>query len=93
MISKAVSFTLSLLIRAYRYLVSPLLGPTCRYSPSCSDYALEAIRLHGPLRGTWLGLRRVSRCHPWGGHGYDPVPTRNGAKVTIPEGDAAGRGA
>ena len=58
----------------YRLLVSPLLGPACRFAPSCSAYALEAIAVHGPLRGWLLALRRLLRCHPWGGSGYDPVP-------------------
>jgi uncharacterized protein len=62
------------LIRAYQLLVSPLLGPRCRFHPSCSQYALEALELHGALRGTLLGLRRLSRCHPFHAGGYDPVP-------------------
>lgn len=63
-------------IRAYQLLVSPLLPPSCRYLPSCSDYAAEAIATHGALYGSWLALRRLARCHPWGGSGYDPVPRR-----------------
>ena len=63
------------LIRVYQVVVSPILGPRCRYLPSCSSYALEALELHGPWRGSWYTLRRVARCHPWGGSGYDPVPT------------------
>ncbi len=62
------------LIRVYQYLISPLLGPNCRYQPTCSSYAVEAISRHGPLKGVWLALRRIGRCHPWGGAGYDPVP-------------------
>jgi hypothetical protein len=62
------------LIRAYQLVLSPLLGPSCRYLPSCSDYAAEAIASHGAARGCWLALRRLLRCHPWGGSGYDPVP-------------------
>jgi len=62
-------------IRLYQWTLSPLLGTTCRYAPSCSEYAAEAIATHGALRGGWLTLRRLLRCHPWGGSGYDPVPS------------------
>jgi uncharacterized protein len=62
------------LIRFYQYAISPYLAPSCRYTPSCSQYGVEAIRKHGPLRGGWLTLKRIGRCHPWGGHGHDPVP-------------------
>ena len=62
------------LIRAYQLLLSPLLLPSCRYLPSCSDYAAEAIARHGAARGCGLALGRLLRCHPWGGSGYDPVP-------------------
>ena len=61
-------------VRFYRRGVSPFLPPACRYTPSCSAYSEEALRRHGALRGTWLTLRRLGRCHPWGGKGYDPVP-------------------
>ena len=61
-------------IRLYQWLVSPLLGPNCRFTPSCSHYAIAAIERHGAGRGGWLALRRIMRCHPWGGSGYDPVP-------------------
>lgn len=61
-------------IHAYRYLLSPMLGRNCRFSPSCSEYALDAVSRHGSWRGGWLALRRVSRCHPWNPGGYDPVP-------------------
>lgn len=70
----AVALLLKGAISAYRYLVSPLLGPRCRYLPTCSEYALEAVERHGPLKGLWLTLRRLGRCHPWGGSGHDPVP-------------------
>jgi len=63
-------------IRGYQILISPWLPPCCRYEPSCSQYALEAVRGHGALRGSWFALRRLLRCHPFGSHGYDPVPTR-----------------
>ncbi|WP_123399449.1 membrane protein insertion efficiency factor YidD [Inmirania thermothiophila] len=61
-------------LRAYRYAVSPLLGPRCRFEPSCSAYAIEALERHGPARGAWLALRRLLRCHPFHPGGYDPVP-------------------
>ncbi|HLU25777.1 MAG TPA: membrane protein insertion efficiency factor YidD [Longimicrobiales bacterium] len=63
-----------MLIKGYRVAVSPWLPPACRYTPSCSAYAEEAIRRYGAGRGSWLALRRLLRCHPFGGHGYDPVP-------------------
>jgi uncharacterized protein len=61
-------------IRLWQLTFSQVLPPTCRYSPSCSAYAIEALRRHGPVKGLWLGLRRIARCHPWGSSGYDPVP-------------------
>lgn len=61
-------------IRFYQVAISPLLGSTCRYQPTCSHYMVQAIEEWGILRGAWMGLRRIFRCHPWGGHGYDPVP-------------------
>jgi uncharacterized protein len=63
-----------ILIRLYQWTVSPLLGPACRFHPTCSQYALEAIRRFGVLRGGWLATRRIGRCHPWHPGGYDPVP-------------------
>ncbi len=63
-----------LLIRLYQYLLSPLLGASCRYTPTCSQYGLEAIQKYGPFKGGWLTLKRIGRCNPWGGHGHDPVP-------------------
>jgi uncharacterized protein len=65
---------LLVLIRIYQLTLSSFLGRGCRFLPTCSDYAKEAIEKHGPWRGTILSLRRISRCHPWGGEGYDPVP-------------------
>ena len=72
-----LSWVLLGLIHGYRLGVSPVLGANCRYLPSCSAYAEEAIRLHGPLRGAWLAFRRVLRCHPLRPGGYDPVPKGN----------------
>jgi putative membrane protein insertion efficiency factor len=69
-------FVLKILIRAYQLVLSPLIGPCCRFYPSCSHYAIEAIESHGSLRGAWLTLKRISRCHPWHEGGFDPVPGR-----------------
>jgi hypothetical protein len=65
---------LILVVRAYQVGLSPLLPASCRYTPSCSAYAVEALEQHGAARGSWLALRRLLRCHPWGGYGHDPVP-------------------
>jgi putative membrane protein insertion efficiency factor len=72
------------LIRGYQLLISPLLGPRCRFYPSCSAYALEAVRVHGALRGTWLAVRRLLRCHPWNPGGVDMVPPRRGGTDSEP---------
>jgi uncharacterized protein len=69
-------FVLKILIRAYQLVLSPLIGPSCRFYPSCSHYAIEAIETHGSLRGAWLTIKRISRCHPWHEGGFDPVPGR-----------------
>lgn len=71
-----IGLALIVLIRVYQYVLSPLMPPTCRYLPTCSAYAAEAVQRHGAFVGAWLALRRIVRCHPWGGHGYDPVPKR-----------------
>ncbi len=63
-----------MLVRAYQLAVSPFLGRSCRFAPTCSEYAIEALQRHGALRGSWLAAKRVSRCHPWHPGGYDPVP-------------------
>jgi len=63
-----------LIIRFYQGAISPLLPPTCRYTPTCSQYGIEALKKHGPFKGGWLALKRLASCHPWGGSGYDPVP-------------------
>ena len=71
---KILTAPLIILIQAYRYLLSPLLGTHCRYTPSCSQYAQEALLTHGVIKGLWLSLKRVGSCHPWHSGGYDPVP-------------------
>lgn len=73
-------------IRFYQVAVSPYLPSRCRYVPSCSQYGYEAVRQHGALNGAWLTLKRLGRCHPFGGKGYDPVPPANSAKPSVPEG-------
>jgi putative membrane protein insertion efficiency factor len=70
-----VSLALLGAVRAYQWFIAPLLGPRCRYLPSCSEYAIDAVKMHGAMRGSWLAAKRIGRCHPWGGHGHDPVPT------------------
>ncbi len=71
---KILSFILVIPIKLYQILISPLIGPNCRYHPTCSQYSIEAINKHGPFKGTWLAIKRISSCHPWGGSGHDPVP-------------------
>ena len=80
-------------LRAYRLLISPLYGQVCRYHPTCSAYALEAVTVHGSLRGTWLSVRRLARCHPWAAGGYDPVPSRAGSAGQSSSTSTATRGA
>ena len=72
---KIMAFTFVVLIKFYQYVLSPYLGGSkCRYTPSCSQYTMDAIKKYGPIKGIFLGAKRLSRCHPGGGHGYDPVP-------------------
>lgn len=63
-----------LLIHVYKYTLSPFLGQSCRYTPTCSSYSIEAIEKYGPFKGGWMAIKRISSCNPWGGSGYDPVP-------------------
>ncbi|MCH1454236.1 MAG: membrane protein insertion efficiency factor YidD [Flavobacteriaceae bacterium] len=74
MLRKVLIFPFVFLIRSYQILISPLLPPSCRFTPTCSHYGLEAFRRHGPFKGFYLTLKRISKCHPWGKSGYDPVP-------------------
>jgi putative membrane protein insertion efficiency factor len=62
------------LIKLYQWFLSPILGASCRFNPTCSQYGIEAIKKYGPFKGGWLTIKRIGRCHPWGSHGYDPVP-------------------
>ena len=71
---KGIAAVLIALIKVYQWTLSPLIGRSCRYTPTCSNYGLEAIEKHGPFKGSWLTLKRVLSCNPWGGSGYDPVP-------------------
>ena len=72
---KIIAFPFVVLIKFYQYVLSPYLGGSkCRYTPSCSQYTMDAIKKYGPIKGIFLGAKRISRCHPGGGHGYDPVP-------------------
>jgi len=70
---KILSLPLIALIKIYQWVVSPWLGPKCRFTPTCSRYAIEALRKYGLFKGGWMAIRRISRCHPWGGSGHDPV--------------------
>ena len=72
------------LLKAYRFAISPLYGQVCRYHPTCSAYALEAVQTHGAVRGTWLAMRRVARCHPWAAGGLDPVPSHKNRMSSTP---------
>ncbi|MGB5848936.1 MAG: membrane protein insertion efficiency factor YidD [Ignavibacteriaceae bacterium] len=74
MIIKIITFPFIIIIKIYQVLVSPLFPSSCRYSPTCSHYTAEALKKHGLFKGGWLGIKRISKCHPWGGNGYDPVP-------------------
>jgi putative membrane protein insertion efficiency factor len=71
---KALVFIPLLLIKIYKYMISPMLPGACRFAPTCSEYAAEALQKHGLLKGSWLALKRIGSCHPWGRSGYDPVP-------------------
>jgi putative membrane protein insertion efficiency factor len=62
------------LVNIYKWTISPFFPGACRYTPTCSSYMIEAVKKYGAFKGTWLGLKRIGRCHPWGGHGHDPVP-------------------
>ena len=71
---KILNFILILPIKLYQILISPFLGPSCRFNPTCAQYSIEAIQKYGPIKGSWLSIKRISKCHPWGKSGHDPVP-------------------
>jgi putative membrane protein insertion efficiency factor len=73
-LKKLLSYLFILLIKIYKGAISPFLPRACRYTPTCSEYGIQAIKKYGPIKGSLLTLKRILRCHPWGGHGYDPVP-------------------
>lgn len=77
MLNRGLSYILTTLVQFYKKFISPLTPASCRYQPTCSSYMLEAIEIHGPVKGFWIGLKRIFRCHPWGGSGYDPVPGKS----------------
>ncbi len=73
-LNKIFGFIFLLIIKIYQFLISPLLGSSCRFTPTCSQYGVECIKKYGAFKGGWLTLKRIGRCHPWGKHGHDPVP-------------------
>ena len=74
--NKILIYPLIFIIKIYQFILSPLIGKNCRYLPTCSEYAIESLELHGLLRGSFFAIRRISKCHPFGGHGFDPIPKR-----------------
>jgi putative membrane protein insertion efficiency factor len=73
-VRKVVAFTVLIPVYFYKYCISPWTPASCRFAPTCSEYALQAVKKHGPFKGGWMSLKRIFRCHPWGGSGFDPVP-------------------
>jgi len=76
MLNKITTFPFIILIRVYQLVVSPLLSSNCRFTPTCSEYAMESFKLYGLIKGFFLTIKRIGKCHPWGDHGYDPIPTK-----------------
>jgi len=77
MLNKIIIFPLLIIIKVYQLLISPILRSNCRFLPTCSEYAIESLKSHGLIKGSILTIKRIGRCHPWGGHGYDPIPSKN----------------
>lgn len=75
-IKKGLGFIFLIPVYFYKFFISPFTPASCRYTPTCSTYAIEAVKIHGPFKGTWLAAKRIARCHPWGSSGYDPVPPK-----------------
>ena len=76
MLNKVITFPLIILIRGYQLIISPILGSNCRFMPTCSEYAIESFKSYGLIKGFFLTIKRIGKCHPWGSHGYDPIPTK-----------------
>ena len=76
MINRIIIFPLFISIRLYQFFISPIIGQNCRYLPTCSEYSIESLKQFGLIKGVFLSLKRISKCHPWGNHGYDPVPSK-----------------
>ena len=74
---KIINFPFILVVKIYQYIFSPLFPATCRFTPTCSSYTIDAITIWGPIKGIYLGVKRISKCHPWGNHGHDPVPEKH----------------
>ena len=78
-----IAYPFIIIVKIYQIVISPLFPSSCRYQPTCSQYTIEALKIHGLLKGGWLAIKRIGRCHPWGGSGFDPVPAKDGAKGKI----------
>ena len=76
MLNKIIIFPFVLFIRVYQLIISPMIGSNCRFIPTCSEYAMESLREYGLIKGIFLSIKRIGKCHPWGSHGYDPIPTK-----------------
>lgn len=76
LLKQIFNFPIVVLVKIYQWIISPILPQSCRYTPTCSTYMLDALRIWGPIKGTYLGLKRIASCNPWGGHGHDPVPEK-----------------
>lgn len=76
LLKQIFNFPIVVLVKIYQWFISPILPQSCRYTPTCSTYMLDALRIWGPIKGTYLGLKRIASCNPWGGHGHDPVPEK-----------------